>query len=264
MSRLWLCAVLGFASSVAPSRVRRAIQVDRAPQVRVTRFGVVASAVVLAVFGLLTGATVAFGQTHSAGGSPHAAGGPLPCQLGGDNCINIGFTEAWLNGSTVDLGYTHDFFCQQPPSSGATSQCEVGAAAQVNPPSGPIVSPIRTVVPIGFNAPTSTLQCPTAGQCIDHPQTLDLSRLFGSSQSNALLPPHSHILVDDESFQSVWWPVVSVGVNNRAAWDQIVAAKSEAAVQACQAAGNCTPDQPTNFFLFFQVLGPGMSPQGPG
>ena len=231
-------------------------------QVTPSRLGVVMLVVVVAIFGSLMGATFASGETHGTH-QVHSQPTSLPCQLGGDNCINIGFTEAWLNGQTVDLEYSHDFFCQQPPSSGASSQCEVGAGAQTNPPSGSVVSPIRTVVPQGFTPPDSTLQCPVAGQCIDHPHDIDLSRLFGSSSSDVALPPHSHILIDDESFQSTWWPVVVVGVKNISAWNKIVKAKSETAVQACQAAGNCTPDIPSNGFLFFQVLGPGASPQGP-
>jgi hypothetical protein len=223
-----------------------------------TRLGVVLLIVVVAVFGSVMGATFAAAGAH---GAPSST--PLPCQLGGDNCINIGFTEAWLNGQTVDLEYSHDFFCQQPPSSAAQSQCEVGAGAQTNPPSGDVVSPIRTVTPMGFTPPSGTLQCPVAGQCIDHPHDIDLSRLFGSSSSDVTLPPHSHILVDDESFQSTWWPIVVVGVKNISAWNKIVKAKSETAVQACQAAGDCTADIPTNGFLFFQVLGPGASTQGP-
>jgi hypothetical protein len=222
------------------------------------RLGVVLLVVVVAVFGALLGATFAAAGSHAAHGSTQ-----LPCQQGGDNCINIGFTEAWLNGQTVDLEYSHDFFCQQPPASGAQSQCEAGAASQSNPPSGDVVSPIRTVTPMGFTPPDQTLQCPVAGQCIDHPHDIDLSRLFGSGSSDVTLPPHSHILVDDESFQSTWWPIVVVGVKNISAWNKIVKAKSETAVLACQAAGNCTADIPTNGFLFFQVLGPGASPQGP-
>jgi hypothetical protein len=214
--------------------------------------------VVVAVFGSLMGTTFSSTRAHAAQSTT-----PLPCQLGGASCINIGFTEAWLNGQTVDLEYSHDFFCQQPPSSGANSQCEAGAASQSNPPSGDVVSPIRTITPQGFTPPSSTLQCPVAGQCIDHPHDIDLSRLFGAGSSNVTLPPHSHILVDDESFQSTWWPIVVVGVKNIKAWDTIVRAKSETAVQACQAAGNCTPDIATNGFLFFQVLGPGASTQGP-
>jgi hypothetical protein len=217
------------------------------------RVGVVMFVVVVGVFGAAFGATSVFGA--------HGSTSSLPCQFGGADCINIGFTEAWLNGQTVDLEYSHDFFCQTPPSSGADSLCESGAGAQVNPPSGAVVSPIRTVVPQGFTPPDSTLQCPQPGSCIDHPHTIDLSRLMGSS--NATLPPHSHILIDDESFQSTWWPVVVVGVKDIAAWNRIVKAKSETAVQACQASGDCTQDIATNLFLFFQVLGPGMSTQGP-
>jgi hypothetical protein len=137
-------------------------------------------------------------------------------------------------------------------------------ATAIAPLFGVSVTSIAVQAPRRPRLPESTLQCPVAGQCIDHPSTIDLSWLFGSSSSNVALPPHSHILVDDESFQSAWWPIVVVGVYNRGAWNKIVAAKSEDAVQECQAAGNCTPDTPTNAFLFFQVLGPGMSPQGPG
>src|SRR5262249_40924689 len=45
--------------------------------------------------------------------------------------------------------------------------------------------------------------------------------------------------------------------------DTIADAKSIDAVDACQANGGCFPEIDTNAFLFFQVLGPGMSPQGP-
>jgi hypothetical protein len=240
--------------------------VNRLRQLTPSKLGIAMFVVVVAVFGSLMGVTFASAQPHAAHQAPSASSSPrrLPCQLGGRSCIHIGFTKAWLNGKTVNLGYSHRFFCRRPPSSGAPSRCEVGAAGRVNPPSGPVVSPIRTVTPVGFTPPKSTLQCPVAGHCIDHPSRIDLSRLFGSSSSNVALPPHSHILIDDESFQSTWWPVIVVGVKNRGAWNKIVAAKSEAAVRACQAAGNCTPDIPTNTFLFFQVLGPGMSPQGPG
>jgi hypothetical protein len=223
----------------------------KGPRLSTPRLGVVMLVTVIAVFGAFVGVTSVFGQQSTS----------LPCQLGGDNCINIGFTQAWLNGQTVTLEYSHDFFCQQPPSSGASSLCEAGAPTQVNPPSGGVVSPIRTVVPQGFSPRDSTLQCPVAGSCIDHPHDIDLSRLMGSG--DATLPPHSHILIDDESFQSAWWPIVVVGVKNIQAWNAIVRAKSEAAVQACQASGNCTPDVSTNAFLFFQVLGPGMGVPGP-
>jgi hypothetical protein len=34
-------------------------------------------------------------------------------------------------------------------------------------------------------------------------------------------------------------------------------------MDACEASHNCTDEVPTNAFVFFQVLGPGMSPTGP-
>lgn len=212
---------------------------------------------VVGLFGLLglaAGATVTLGQHAS-------AQTVLPCRFGGPSCINIGFTEAWLEGNTVDLGYSHDFFCANPPSSGASSKCEAGAAAQSNPPSGPVVSPIWWIVPRGFAPPASTLHCPQPGQCIDAPANIDLSRIGASS--SATTPPHSKILVEDESFQSTWWPVIIVFVRNQNAWNQLVSARSREALQACQSSNNCSPDFPTNIFEFFQVLGPGMSPQGP-
>ena len=71
------------------------------------------------------------------------------------------------------------------------------------------------------------------------------------------------MLEEDESFQSTWWPVVLVGVKNLTAWNQLATAKSAEATDACEEAGNCTQEAETNAFVFFQVLGPGMSPQGP-
>jgi hypothetical protein len=198
------------------------------------------------------------GQSHSA--SAKAAAAPLPCQLGGAQCSDIGFTHAWLEGKTVDLEYSHTFFCAEPPASGATSKCEAGAPDTVDPPSGPIVSPIYTLVPQGFSL-SGPLHCPRAGQCIDHPDTIDLSRMDGAS--NAAFPAHNNVIEEDESFQSTWWPVIIIGVKSPSAWSAIAAAKSVDAVDACQESGNCTADIPTNAYLFFQVLGPGMSPQGP-
>jgi hypothetical protein len=58
--------------------------------------------------------------------------------------------------------------------------------------------------------------------------------------------------------------VVMVGVKNLSAWNTIVAAKDITAVDACQTNGGCMPEVDTNAFVFFQVLGPGMTPQGPG
>ncbi len=189
--------------------------------------------------------------------------GPLPCRDGGPACIGIGFTDAWFNGGTVQLEYSHRFFCGESGEGSDSSACEAGKAAQSNPPSGPVVSNIYLLIPVGFSPPESTLHCPVPGRCIDHPHTIDLSRLIGDRGEEAILPAHSLVIEDSEAFQSTWWPVVLVRVKNLDAWYAIAAAKSIDAVDACQANGGCFEENETNAFLFFQVLGPGMSTQGP-
>ena len=211
---------------------------------------------------LLATATLAFGLAFgSAMASGSGTASSLPCTGGGPGCMKIGFTRAWFNGRTVRLEYSHTFFCTEPPSSGATSHCEAGLAAMKMPPSGPVVSSIYELIPLGFTPPSSTVQCPA--QCIDHPRTMDLSRVFGGLGANATLPARSLVIEDQEHFQSTWWPVVLVGVKNLDAWNTIATAKSVDAVDACQASGDCATEVETNAFVFFQVLGPGMGPGGP-
>src|SRR5262249_44360314 len=101
-----------------------------------------------------------------------------------------GFTEGWLNGDTVQFFYIKDFFCQPPPASGAPSQCEVGEDGTVDPRPGPIPT-LYVMTPLGFRPPDATLQCPIVGSCINHPSTIDLSRIGGPA--DAPLPAHSHI-----------------------------------------------------------------------
>jgi hypothetical protein len=93
---------------------------------------------------------------------------------------------------------------------------------------------------------------------------MDLSNAFSGMGSNATIGRRSFVIEDSEKFQSTWWPVVMVGVKNLSAWNTIVAAKDITAVDACQTNGGCMPEVDTNAFVFFQVLGPGMTPQGPG
>jgi hypothetical protein len=220
------------------------------PSSRPFRVGVIFVTIAAAVLGV---------TFDSAFASRSETSSSLPCKTGGPDCINIGFTDAWFNGDTVQLEYSHRFFCSEPPSSEAPSGCEAGDSAATAPPSGPVVSEIYMLVPLGFSAPSSKVQC--GARCIDQPSTMDLSRIGGDDE--ATFTQRSFVIEDAEAFQSTWWPVVVVGVKNLNAWNHIASEKTIDAVDACQAAGGCMQEAESNAFLFFQVLGPGMSPQGP-
>lgn len=161
----------------------------------------------------------------------------------------FGFTGGWLKGETVQFFYNKKFFCREAPSSGAASGCEIGAEPETLPRDGNI--PVLYVMtPIGFDP--GGLQCPVAGECINHPSTLDASRVFGAGAEEIPLPPHSHI-VDQKS--GGWWEIEVIGVFDPAVWNQIAEAKDLATVRELQASRPdvVTGDIPSNLFLFFSV-----------
>jgi hypothetical protein len=227
----------------------------RFQRARPIRVGLILLTTVSLAFGLAFASAIASGS-HTARFTS-----TLPCNSGGADCSNIGFTKSWFNGRAVKLEYSHPFFCAEPPASDASTNCEAGEPASVLPPSGPVVSELYVLIPRGFTPPSSTLQCGV--QCIGQPRTMDLSHVFGDLGSNATLPPRSFVIEETESFQSTWWPVVLVRVRTLDAWNTIADAKTIESVDACQESGGCAPEAETNAFVFFQVLGPGMSPGGP-
>jgi len=193
----------------------------------------------VAVFAILLGTALSPSAHAQETGAGSAAG------------ATVGTTEGWFNGKTVTFLYTQPFFCAQPPTSGAPSGCEVGADAQTAPITNPDIPELWVVVPLGFTPPQGTLQCPVAGNCINHPHDVDLSRVFGPGTENVLLPAHSHVIDD---LQGGWWKTFVVGVTSSDAWDRIVAGKSLATVRELQNQGLATPDIPSNLFVFFNVL----------
>lgn len=170
-----------------------------------------------------------------------------------------GFTDGWQNGTTVLFFYTKNFFCAQPPTSGAPSQCEAGEDGTIDPRPGKKPT-LYVMTPIGFRPADATLQCPVVGSCINHPSTIDLSRVFGPGSANVPLPAHSHI-IDSQLPESMatggnagWWELRVIGVKSPTVWDQIVAGKNLATVRTLQAAGTgITGDIKTNAYLFFSV-----------
>ena len=162
-----------------------------------------------------------------------------------------GFTAGWLNGQTVQFFYVKDFFCEPPPASGAPSQCEVGEDGAVDPRPGPIPT-LFVMTPLGFRPDAATLHCPVVGSCINHPATIDLSRIGGPA--DAPLPAHSHII--DERHGG-WWELVVIGVKSPGVWNQIVAGKNLDTVRALQSVDptgeTITADISTNTYLNFNV-----------
>ena len=197
---------------------------------------------------------VASGTAFASSGSP-AAGTSMAgmSTSSADSANAIGSTKGWYNSHVVWFQYTRNFFCKTPPASGATSKCEAGANYTQTP--SRTFDPLYVVVPLGFTPPTGTLQCPAAGKCIDHPHTIDLSAILGSGTSDALLPPHSHVVATANSGKAEWWNVDVVGVKSLWAWNKIVDAKSDTRLQQLQkydsklVTGNIT----TNLFLYFAV-----------
>jgi hypothetical protein len=208
----------------------------------------------LALGGLMAAGLAAGAGTALASPSAPTSSSGMASMVSAGSHSGTGFTNGWFDGHTVRFYYSKNYSCQQPPASGARSQCEAGAN-YISTPSASF-DPLYVVVPLGFTPPKWTLQCPTAGHCVDHPNTIDLSAVLGSGTSNVLLPAHSHIVATDNSHQSEWWNVDVVGVKSLNDWNKIVSAKSDGELQHLQRtdSAHVTGNIPTNLFLYFSVL----------
>ena len=164
-----------------------------------------------------------------------------------------GTIGGWLDGETVQLRYARLYFCEEPPASSAASNCVVGAPAEETPREGPI-PPIYAIAAAGIQPDPATLHCPGGSLCLNHPSTLDLSRIGGPP--SALGVPHSHIVTDR---RGGWHQTVNIRVRSLDAWNQIAAAKTLAKVRELQAdpaiggMGLISQDTPTNIFFFIEV-----------
>ncbi len=163
-----------------------------------------------------------------------------------------GYIDGWFDGETVQLHYTKTFFCAEPPDSGASSNCEVGADAEVAPRPGPIPTIYAIAAVGGIQPDPSTLSCAAGTPCLDHPAMIDVSRVRPGA-TNAPALPHSHIV---DRRNAGWFHTVNIRVSNLAVWNQIAAAKTLAKVRELQAdpeiggKGLISQDTPTNIFFF--------------
>ncbi|HEY5362460.1 MAG TPA: hypothetical protein VIJ82_33060 [Streptosporangiaceae bacterium] len=207
----------------------------------------------LALTGLLAvGLAVLSGTAFASSGSSSATTTGMH-MASGASWRHVGTTKGWYEGHTVTFKYTRNFSCKAPPASKASSKCEAGSDYTQTP--AHTFDPLYVIVPLGFTPSKSTLQCPIAGHCIDHPSTIDLSAVLGKGTSNLKLPAHSHIVATANSGQSEWWNVIVVGVTSQRSWNKIVHAKSDEELQRLQrhSKSGVTGNIVTNLFLFFSV-----------
>jgi hypothetical protein len=213
------------------------------------------------------------------------------CGATAPNCQNLGISRDWIDGQDVEALYTEQYFCDATVSAASDTKCEAGAAPNHVPPGvadqtapSPTVTngnidPLYIPVPLYTNPPVPYVQCPAANTCIDHPATIDLSRLAptlgvanAASLDNVGLPGHDHILTTRNGDQPEWWNVVVIPVTSPKGLASVENAKNYTSVKALEAvvgsgigipASGSTPavtEVPTNAYLWFQTLPGGSSP----
>ncbi|HEX9895753.1 MAG TPA: hypothetical protein VGA78_17610 [Gemmatimonadales bacterium] len=162
-----------------------------------------------------------------------------------------GYIDGWFDGGEVQLYYTKSYFCAEPPSSGAPSDCEIGAPAEVAPRPGPIPT-IYAIAAVGFQPDPATVACLRGSPCLNHPAMIDVSRTGGPVDAQAL--SHSHIL---DARGGGWFHTVNIRVFSATAWDEIAAAKTLAKVRELQGdnpavgvPGVISADTDTNIYFF--------------
>jgi hypothetical protein len=197
------------------------------------------------------------------------AGGALATTSASQRGVDgYGMTKAFYNGKTHDFTYNLGFFCDTTVPSAATTGCEAGATF-VHPPS-PQHSPIYITVPLGFAIPQRMLDCPNALTCIDHPGTIDLTRVepalkalfpkdsdaqLTAALRNIDVPGHDHFIDTLAKGKPQWWEVRIVVVDNAATYRTLQAKKSLPYLQSLLNRHDkyVIGVVPTNLFLYFAV-----------
>jgi hypothetical protein len=213
-------------------------------------------------------ATAAFVVAGSFGIAAAATSTPTPTNAlhRGMGVNEFGMTKSFFNGRTVSFTYSKGFYCDRHVESAATTGCEAGATFK-RPPAANF-DPLYITVPLGFTVPTMTMECPSGLVCVDHPGTIDLSRLepalkplypqYTAAQLTAALrnfatPGHEHFITTENGQQAEWWDVKVVGVTSKSVWNAINAHRSFAFLNSEVTHKDTTAIIPTNLFLYFSV-----------
>jgi hypothetical protein len=177
-----------------------------------------------------------------------------------------GMTKSFYDGHTVSFTYTKGFYCDTKVKSKASSGCEAGATYKKPPAKN--FDPLYITVPLGFTVPSMKMECPSGLVCVDHPGTIDLSRLepalkplypttskkaLTKALENSATPGHQHFITTKNGDKPEWWDVKVVGVTSKAEYDKITAHKSYKYLASQVKAKKTTAVIPTNLFLYFGV-----------
>jgi hypothetical protein len=179
-----------------------------------------------------------------------------------------GMTKAFLNGKTHDFTYNLGYFCDKAVAAFASTGCEAGATF-LHAPSHQH-SPLYITVPLGFPISQSKLDCPNALTCIDHPGTIDLTRVepalkglfptLTDAQLTAALkdidvPGHDHFIGTLNKGKPQWWEVKIVVVDSADTYRTLQQKKSLSYLQGLlnRHDKHLVGVVPTNLFLYFSV-----------
>jgi hypothetical protein len=177
-----------------------------------------------------------------------------------------GMTKAFYQGRRSPFTYTKGFFCDTSVTSTASSKCEAGQT--FNTPPAAQHDPLYITVPLGFDVPMNMQDCPATLVCVDHPGTIDLTRLESSLKplypnlsdadltqalSNFAVPGHDHFITDLNEGKPEWWDVQIVGVTSPTVLKAMRAHANFKYIQRLidKKDPNVIGPIPTNLFLFF-------------
>jgi hypothetical protein len=197
-----------------------------------------------------------------------AASSPPPSNAmsRGHGVDEFGLTKAYFKGDTLAFRYTKGFFCDTTIPAASTTGCEVGAKFRHAPAKH--FDPLFIVVPLGFKLGHMPMECPSGLVCVDHPGTMDLTRLepalkplypsltdaaLTDALKNFATPGHNHFITDTNGGRPEWWDVRVVGVTDKAEYKRIIDHRSTAYLRHQVRAGKTTPVLRSNLFLFFSV-----------
>ena len=178
----------------------------------------------------------------------------------------FGMTKSFFDGHTVSFTYSKGYYCDDSVSSAASSGCEAGANYKTPPAKN--FDPLYITVPLGFTVPMMSMECPAGLVCVDHPGTIDLSRLepdlkalypkltvaqLTAALKNSATPGHEHFITTLNGGKAEWWDVKVIGVTSLKEWNAINAHESFSFLNQQVAKKLTTAIIPTNLFLYFGV-----------